>query len=128
MLWKFFNELTNLRKYFKSCYAPGSSLFNYLVHMVFTHPQNIYNFSWSKGYRMLKVALNAAAMSLSKALASRDIAVGIYHSGYVQTDMENYGGDISVNGAASRLVGLINHLTMAESGVFKYSNGEVLPW
>ena len=77
---------------------------------------------------MSKAALNAAAMSLSKDLASREITVGIYHPGYVQTDMVNHGGDISANVAAGRLVGLINNLTMAESGVFKHSNGEVLPW
>ena len=80
------------------------------------------------GYRMSKAALNAAAMSLSKDLASQDIAVGIYHPGYVQTDMVNHGGDISANESAGRIVGLINRLTMKETGVFKHSNGEILPW
>ena len=77
---------------------------------------------------MSKAALNAASMSLSKDLACRDIAVGIYHPGYVQTDMVNHGGDISADEAASRLVGLVNDLSMAETGVFKHSNGEILPW
>ncbi len=80
------------------------------------------------GYRMSKAALNIAAMSLSKDLATNNIAVGIYHPGYVQTDMVNYGGDISSIECATRLVGLINNLSMAETGVFKHSNGEVLPW
>ncbi|SEK37610.1 NAD(P)-dependent dehydrogenase, short-chain alcohol dehydrogenase family [Colwellia chukchiensis] len=80
------------------------------------------------GYRMSKAALNAAAMSLRHDLAAQNIAVGIYHPGYVQTDMVNYGGDISANEAAGKLVNLINQLTMAESGVFKHSNGSVLPW
>ena len=80
------------------------------------------------GYRMSKAALNAASMSLSKDLAPRNIAVGIYHPGYVQTDMVNHGGDISANVAADRLVNLMENLTMAETGVFKHSNGEVLPW
>lgn len=80
------------------------------------------------GYRMSKAALNAAAMSLSRDLASQDISVGIYHPGYVQTDMVNYGGDISAKESAGRIVKLINELTLAESGVFKHSNGEVLPW
>lgn len=80
------------------------------------------------GYRMSKAALNAAAMSLSRDLAYRDIAVGIYHPGYVQTDMVNNRGDIPASEAASRLVQLIESLTMAETGVFKHSNGEVLPW
>lgn len=80
------------------------------------------------GYRMSKAALNAAAMSLSHDLASNHVAVGIYHPGYVQTEMVNFGGDISASDSAKKLVGLINQLTMAESGVFKHSNGSVLPW
>ena len=80
------------------------------------------------GYRMSKAALNAASMSLAKDLAGHNIAVGIYHPGYVQTDMVNHGGDISASESAGRLVGLIDSLTLAESGVFKHSNGQVLPW
>ena len=80
------------------------------------------------GYRMSKAALNIASVSLAKDLASRNIAVGIYHPGYVQTDMVNHGGDISATECAVRLSQLINKLTMAESGVFRHSNGEQLPW
>mgnify|MGYP003388267271 CR=1 FL=1 len=80
------------------------------------------------GYRMSKAALNAAAMSLSKDLAYQNIAVGIYHPGYVQTDMVNNRGDISAHEAAARLVNLMENLTMAETGVFKHSNGDILPW
>ena len=80
------------------------------------------------GYRMSKASLNAAAMSLVHDLAPYHIAVGIFHPGYVQTDMVNHGGDISTNECGQRLVGLINQLTLADSGVFRHSNGEVLPW
>jgi len=80
------------------------------------------------GYRMSKAALNAASMSLSHDLADKNIVVGIYHPGYVQTDMVNHGGDISAHESAARLVGLINSLDMTETGVFKHSNGQVLPW
>jgi NAD(P)-dependent dehydrogenase (short-subunit alcohol dehydrogenase family) len=80
------------------------------------------------GYRMSKAALNAAAMSLSKDLYSESIAVGIYHPGYVQTDMVSNNGDISANEAATRIIGLIDNLSLEETGVFKHSNGEVLPW
>ncbi|QOL24485.1 SDR family NAD(P)-dependent oxidoreductase [Thalassotalea sp. LPB0316] len=80
------------------------------------------------GYRMSKAALNAASMSLAHDLAPREIAVGIYHPGYVQTDMVGGRGDIPASEAAMRLVGLIDGLTMAETGVFKHSNGQVLPW
>lgn len=80
------------------------------------------------GYRMSKAALNAAAMSLSKDLASEKVAVGIYHPGYVQTDMVNHGGDISADESAGKLVNLILDLSMQETGVFKHSNGQILPW
>ena len=85
------------------------------------------------GYRMSKAALNIAAVSLAKDLQSDNIAVGLYHPGYVQTDMVNSNGvlangDISAEVAAKRLIGLMDSLTMAETGVFKHSNGENLPW
>lgn len=80
------------------------------------------------GYRMSKAALNAASMSIAHDLSHRQVAVGIYHPGYVQTDMVNHGGDISADESASRLVNLINELTIEESGVFKHSNGQTLPW
>lgn len=85
------------------------------------------------GYRMSKAALNIAAVSLAKDLSSDEIAVGIYHPGYVQTDMVNAqgqtsNGDISSDVAAKRLLTLMAQLTMSETGVFKHSNGEILPW
>ena len=85
------------------------------------------------GYRMSKAALNIAAVSLAKDLCAEEIAVGIYHPGYVQTDMVNAqgqtsNGDISSDVAADRLLTLMSQLTMTETGVFKHSNGGILPW
>jgi len=80
------------------------------------------------GYRMSKAALNIASVSLSHDLAEREIAVGLYHPGYVQTDMVGGNGDIPANEAANRIVGLIDELTLETSGQFHHSNGEVLPW
>jgi NAD(P)-dependent dehydrogenase (short-subunit alcohol dehydrogenase family) len=80
------------------------------------------------GYRMSKAALNAAAMSLSKDLASQDVTVGIYHPGYVQTDMVNHNGDITADESAQRIIRLISDLSIKNSGVFMHSNGNVLPW
>jgi len=85
------------------------------------------------GYRMSKAALNIGAMSLAKDLIAEKIAVGIYHPGYVQTDMVNMlgstsNGDISAEVSAQRLISLMDNLTMQDSGVFKHSNGEILPW
>lgn len=85
------------------------------------------------GYRMSKAALNIGAVSLATDLKAAKIAVGIYHPGYVQTDMVNAAGqtsngDITANVAADRLITLMDNLSLADSGVFKHSNGEVLPW
>ncbi|KGJ95423.1 SDR family oxidoreductase [Colwellia psychrerythraea] len=85
------------------------------------------------GYRMSKAALNIAAVSLARDLTENNISVGIYHPGYVQTEMVNSNGslsngDISANVAAERLITLMDDLTMSDSGVFKHSNGETLPW
>ncbi|GAA0810845.1 SDR family oxidoreductase [Colwellia asteriadis] len=80
------------------------------------------------GYRMSKAALNIAAMSLAQDLKADNIAVGIYHPGYVQTDMVNHSGDISSDLAAERLIALMDNLSLSETGVFKHSNGETLPW
>jgi NAD(P)-dependent dehydrogenase (short-subunit alcohol dehydrogenase family) len=80
------------------------------------------------GYRMSKAALNAAAMSLTRDLKPRGIAVAILHPGYVQTAMVNFSGDISASEAAKRLSQRIANLTSANSGTFWHSNGEQLPW
>lgn len=80
------------------------------------------------GYRMSKAALNAAAMSLTKDLKPRGIAVAILHPGYVQTAMVNFGGDISADESAQRLSQRIAGLTLENSGSFWHSNGETLPW
>ncbi len=80
------------------------------------------------GYRMSKAALNAAGMSLVHDLKPREISVGIFHPGYVQTDMVGGNGDISTEQCAERLVQRIAELNLRNSGGFWHSNGEILPW
>ncbi|MCH8502109.1 MAG: SDR family oxidoreductase [Aliidiomarina sp.] len=80
------------------------------------------------GYRMSKAALNAAGVSLARDLKDSGIAVALLHPGYVQTDMVNNTGDITAAESAQRLRQRIDQLTMANSGTFWHSNGEVLPW
>lgn len=80
------------------------------------------------GYRMSKAALNAAGVSLAQDLKPRGIAVALLHPGYVQTEMVGYGGDISADTSASRLVSRIDELSIENSGIFQHSNGEELPW
>ncbi|WP_371186187.1 SDR family oxidoreductase [Thalassotalea maritima] len=80
------------------------------------------------GYRMSKAALNAGAVSLANDLRTHQVSVGIFHPGYVQTQMTQGRGDISSDQAASRLVGLIDALSLTNTGCFFHSNGEPLPW
>ncbi len=80
------------------------------------------------GYRMSKAALNAVGMSMTHDLKPRGIAVGIYHPGYVMTDMTGHNGDITPELSAERLVNLIDKLDLSNSGTFWHSNGEILPW
>jgi NAD(P)-dependent dehydrogenase (short-subunit alcohol dehydrogenase family) len=82
----------------------------------------------SYGYRMSKAALNAAGRSLANDLASRGIAVGLLHPGYVRTDMTGGRGDIEPAEAAARLVERIDELNARNSGTFRHANGEELPW
>lgn len=80
------------------------------------------------GYRMSKAALNAAGKSLALDLQKHDIAVGLIHPGFVQTDMVGGRGDITADEAAKRIIQRIDELSMATTGQFKHSNGDDLPW
>ena len=82
----------------------------------------------SYGYRMSKCALNIAAKSMAVDFKPDGIAVAILHPGYVQTEMVNFGGEISTELSANRLADRIDQLTIENSGTFWHSNGEVLPW
>ncbi len=80
------------------------------------------------GYRMSKCALNIAGVSLAHDLRPHNVAVALLHPGYVQTEMVNYGGDISPQESVSRLVKRIDELNLDNTGSFWHSNGEILPW
>ncbi|MBN4055439.1 SDR family oxidoreductase [bacterium AH-315-K03] len=80
------------------------------------------------GYRMSKVALNIAGVSLAHDLASKGISLAIVHPGLVATDMIGGHGDITPDQAADRLVERFDALNEDNSGTFWHSNGDVLPW
>lgn len=80
------------------------------------------------GYRMSKVALNIASVSLAHDLRSQGIAVGIVHPGLVGTDMIGGFGDITPDEAATRIATRVDELCLENTGTFWHSNGEILPW
>ncbi|MGB3202372.1 MAG: SDR family oxidoreductase, partial [Nodosilinea sp.] len=83
----------------------------------------------SYGYRMSKVALSMAGKSLAHDLKPKGIAVAILHPGLVQTRMTGFTQNgITPAEAVQGLLARIDELTLANSGTFWHSNGEVLPW
>lgn len=79
-------------------------------------------------YRMSKAALNMAGVSLAHDLKPRGVAVAILHPGLVGTEMISGQGDITPDQAAERLAQRVDELSLATTGSFWHSNGEVLPW
>lgn len=80
------------------------------------------------GYRMSKAALNAAAVSVARDLASSGVAVAILHPGMVSTEMIGGRGQIEPDAAAEGLLSRIDALTIGNTGTFWHANGEELPW
>ena len=80
------------------------------------------------GYRMSKCALNIASVNLAHDVQSRGVAVGIFHPGYVRTDMTSHNGNVDPRAAAAALVARIGELNLQNSGRFVHAQGELLPW
>ena len=82
----------------------------------------------SYGYRMSKAALNAAAASLAIDLKPKGIAVGLLHPGFVQTSLVDFQGNLETSEAAELLEKRIQEISLENTGSFRHSNGENLPW
>ena len=83
----------------------------------------------SYAYRMSKVAVSMAGKSLSHDLKDAGIAVAILHPGLVSTGMTDFTpSGISPEESVTGLLARIDSLTLATTGTFWHSNGEVLPW
>lgn len=80
------------------------------------------------GYRMSKAALNAAAKSLSIDLKKSGVSVGVYHPGFVRTDMTGQQGTVNPSTSVTNLLKLIDVQNIESTGEFHHCNGEILPW
>lgn len=74
-------------------------------------------------YRASKAAVLNLGRNLSTDLKPKGIAVGIYHPGWVRTDMGGEAGDISVDEAADGLLARFAELDLATTGCFKTWDG-----
>jgi NAD(P)-dependent dehydrogenase (short-subunit alcohol dehydrogenase family) len=80
------------------------------------------------GYRMSKAAVNMAAVSLAQDMRERGIAVGLFHPGFVKTEMTGGNGMVEAAESAAGLLARIDELSLDSSGSFHHMNGEELPW
>jgi len=79
-------------------------------------------------YRASKAAALNLGRNLSKDLEAEGIAVGIYHPGWVRTDMGGAGGDIEVDQARDGLMARFDALSMANTGCFETWDGSIHPY
>lgn len=79
----------------------------------------------SYAYRASKAAALNVGRNLATDLKPEGIAVGIYHPGWVRTDMGGDEGDISVEESAEGLVQQFDELTLETSGCFHTWDGRV---
>ncbi|MGJ8546927.1 MAG: SDR family oxidoreductase [Sulfitobacter sp.] len=79
-------------------------------------------------YRASKAAALNLGRNLSTDLKPEGIAVGIYHPGWVQTDMGGAQGDITTAQSVSGLMARFDALTMANTGCFETWDGRAHPY
>lgn len=79
-------------------------------------------------YRASKAAAVNLGRNLAHDLAPRGIAVGIYHPGWVRTDMGGTNADLSVQNAALGLKARFDALSLETTGAFETWDGRDHPY
>ncbi|SEN07111.1 NAD(P)-dependent dehydrogenase, short-chain alcohol dehydrogenase family [Gemmobacter aquatilis] len=82
----------------------------------------------SYAYRASKAAVLNLGRNLATDLCGEGIAVGIYHPGWVQTDMGGRGAEISAGEAARGLMERLAALTPMTAGCFETWDGRPHPY
>ena len=100
--------------------------------VVFTtsHMGSIADIGWPGDYyyRSSKAALNALARGLAEELRPRGVTLCLLHPGAVATRMGGPESSLTPETSVRAMHGLIDRLTLKESGRFFRFSGEVLPW
>ena len=79
-------------------------------------------------YRSSKAAVLNLGRNLAVDLQGLGISVGIYHPGWVRTDMGGDGGDIDATESAQGLIERFGELDMASTGCFRTWDGRDHPF
>ena len=79
-------------------------------------------------YRSSKAALNMVTKCLSVDLAARGICVVAFHPGWVKTDMGGESAAVTPAESVEGMRGVIDRLTVQDSGGFFGFDGAKIPW
>ena len=79
-------------------------------------------------YRASKAAVLNLGRNLASDLKSEGVPVGIYHPGWVKTDMGGSNADISVTESARGLIHRFNDLSLENTGCFETWDGRSHPF
>ena len=82
----------------------------------------------SHAYRASKAAAINIARNLAVDLAAEGVAVGVYHPGWVSTDMGGPGAPVTPRASAEGLASRIEALTPQATGVFETWDGHPHPF
>ncbi len=82
----------------------------------------------SYAYRASKAAVLNLGRNLATDLAADGIAVGIYHPGWVRTEMGGPGADIDTGAAVAGLLTRFDALDLSHSGSFQNYDGTPIPF
>ncbi|MDO9526931.1 MAG: SDR family oxidoreductase [Gemmobacter sp.] len=79
-------------------------------------------------YRASKAAALNLGRNLAVDLKPRGIAVGIYHPGWVKTDMGGDGADIDADTSVAGLIAQFSALDLQDTGCFRNYDGSPIPF
>lgn len=79
-------------------------------------------------YRSSKAAVLNLGRNLAVALEADGVAIGIYHPGWVQTDMGGSAAAVTPEDAAAGLIARFDALSMQTTGCFETYEGEAMPF
>ncbi|MGA1208937.1 MAG: SDR family NAD(P)-dependent oxidoreductase [Gemmobacter sp.] len=78
-------------------------------------------------YRATKAAVTNLGRNLATDLRAEGIAVGVYHPGWVQTEMGGPGAEIDVATAVAGLMARFAALDLSDTGCFRTHDGAAIP-
>lgn len=86
------------------------------------------NPSGALAYRSSKAAVNMVMVAFGNAVRDSEVAVLLFHPGWVRTDMGGDGADIPPAESAAGLIATIDASGMRETNSFRNWKGETIPW